>query len=422
MKSINPGENLKLSGSELNISISISKPASFKGELDPSAFLLTKSGKVRSDADFLFYGQPNTPDNSIVADSAGGFKIDLNKIPEEVAKIALTLVIDGESNFGDLDSLSLKLDGECQAEYPTTDRSEKALILAHVYRHNGTWKFKSVNAGFNGGLGPLATSFGVDIADDEAEQSPPKKQITTEEKIKIRLQKDAPALINLAKPIAINLKKNGIEDEQARVVLVLDASGSMTQQYKKGHVQSVLERIVPLSILFDDDGQLELWAFAKYCKKYENAHAGNYEGYIDRNINPKFKKGGFFGFQEIFSGLGGINNEKDVMREVIDWCGKDKRPVYVVFISDGGVTDNRAITNLIKKSTKLPIFWQFVGLGGNNYGILENLDTLSGRDIDNAGFFNIDDFNKISDDNLYDKLLKEYPLWLKEARRMGIAS
>ena len=34
------------------------------------------------------------------------------------------------------------------------------------------------------------------------------------------------------------------------------------------------------------------------------------------------------------------------------------------FISDGGVSDNRGITKVMTEAAKLPIFWQFVGLGG----------------------------------------------------------
>jgi tellurium resistance protein TerD len=32
-----------------------------------------------------------------------------------------------------------------------------------LYRNNAEWKFRAVGQGFKGGLGPLATSFGVNI-------------------------------------------------------------------------------------------------------------------------------------------------------------------------------------------------------------------------------------------------------------------
>lgn len=66
------------------------------------------------------------------------------------------------------------------------------------------------------------------------------------------------------------------------------------------------------------------------------------------------------------------------------------------------------------------IFWQFVGLGNANYGVLQKLDDLPGRFIDNADFFALDDLDKITDEELYDRLLNEFPQWLREARAKGI--
>jgi len=51
-----------------------------------------------------------------------------------------------------------------------------------------------------------------------------------------------------------------------------------------------------------------------------------------------------------------------------------------------------------------------------NYGILEKLDTMDGRVVDNANFFALDDIDRISDEQLYERLLNEFPQWLKEAR------
>jgi tellurite resistance protein TerA len=51
--------------------------------------------------------------------------------------------------------------------------SETALILGEVYQRNGQWKFRAVGQGFNGGLGPLARHFGVDISDDPDVAAPP---------------------------------------------------------------------------------------------------------------------------------------------------------------------------------------------------------------------------------------------------------
>ncbi|WP_292849687.1 VWA domain-containing protein [Nostoc sp. NMS8] len=94
----------------------------------------------------------------------------------------------------------------------------------------------------------------------------------------------------------------------------------------------------------------------------------------------------------------------------------------IVFLSDGGVTDEQGIKNSVIDAAKSPIFWQFVGLGGSNYGILERLDTMGDRIVDNADFFHVDDLGKITDEQLYERLLNEFPGWMKQARLRGILS
>ena len=114
------------------------------------------------------------------------------------------------------------------------------------------------------------------------------------------------------------------------------------------------------------------------------------------------------------------NNEPVVMRQVIDAYENSFLPAYIVFISDGGVGESKEIEKLIIESSKYPIFWQFVGLGGEDYGILEHLDTMKGRIVDNCNFFALDDIRSVTDQELYDRLLNEFPSWLKEAKKNNI--
>jgi len=92
----------------------------------------------------------------------------------------------------------------------------------------------------------------------------------------------------------------------------------------------------------------------------------------------------------------------------------------VIFISDGGVQANKEIERLIVDASKLPIFWQFIGLGGSNYGILERLDAMPGRVVDNCNFFALDDIHSVGEQELYERLLTEFPQWLKDAREKRI--
>ena len=119
-------------------------------------------------------------------------------------------------------------------------------------------------------------------------------------------------------------------------------------------------------------------------------------------------------------GLGGTNNEPPVLEEIIDTFKHSDLPVFVVFITDGGISKTRAIKDAISRSANYPIFWKFVGLGGSGYGILEKLDTFTDRRLDNTHFFAIDDFATMSDERLYDLLLEEFKDWTQAAKQERI--
>ena len=329
------------------------------------------------------------------------------------------MVIDGSSTVSDLSSLGLSIAGQVTYQVPLVDRSEKALIVGQIYRHNGAWKFKALGMGFNGGLAALATNYGVVVDDEPTTPAPAPIPAPSKPPVGVSLEKklaeQAPYLVSLAKPVGVSLAKHKLEQVKAKVAFVLDASGSMSGQFRDGNVQAVLERIAVLAAQFDDDGQMDVWGFAERHKKYPDVSLSNLKGYIS-SIQTSGKRGMF----ELLPTLGGTNNEPPVMNEIVDTFKGSKEPVYIVFITDGGISKTRAIKEAIRESANYPIFWKFVGLGGRNYGILENLDDFTDRVIDNTDFFPIDDFKRMSDDILYDKLLTEFAGWLSEAKRKSI--
>ena len=152
-------------------------------DLDGSAFLLNASGKVRSDADFIFYNQPKS-DNGAVAhqgDNRTGagegddevIEVNLSAVPADVDKIAITVTIHDadarKENFGQVSSAFIRcVNADSNVEIARFDLSEDAsvetaMIFGEIYRHNGEWKFKAIGQGFKGGLGALAQHFGVNV-------------------------------------------------------------------------------------------------------------------------------------------------------------------------------------------------------------------------------------------------------------------
>ncbi len=151
-------------------------------DLDASAFLLKTDGKVRNDGDFCFYNNKNVADAVIhQGDNRTGegdgddeqIKIILSKMPSDVDKVAVTVTIhEGESrgqSFGQVSNAFIRLvDNKTGTEIVRYDLSEDAsvetaMILGEVYRNAGDWKFRAVGQGFKGGLGPLASNYGVSV-------------------------------------------------------------------------------------------------------------------------------------------------------------------------------------------------------------------------------------------------------------------
>lgn len=152
-------------------------------DLDASAFLVKMDGKVRSDADFIFYNQPKSACGSIehTGDNKTGagegddeaVKVTLSTIPADLDKIVFAVTIhDAEArkqNFGQVSHAYIRIvneDGGAEiARYDLSEdaSTETAMVFGEIYRVGTDWKFKAVGQGFAGGLAPLATSFGVSV-------------------------------------------------------------------------------------------------------------------------------------------------------------------------------------------------------------------------------------------------------------------
>ncbi|MCS3467320.1 tellurium resistance protein TerD [Pseudomonas sp. JUb42] len=152
-------------------------------DLDASAFLLSSSGKVRSDADFIFYNQLKSADGSIehTGDNRTGagdgddelLKVDLSRVPADIDKVVFTVTIHEadarKQNFGQVGGAFIRIVNEVTgAEVVRYDlaedaSTETAMIFAELYRNNGEWKFRAIGQGYAGGLKAVANSFGMNF-------------------------------------------------------------------------------------------------------------------------------------------------------------------------------------------------------------------------------------------------------------------
>ncbi|MFE9986197.1 VWA domain-containing protein [Streptomyces sp. NBC_01281] len=230
-----------------------------------------------------------------------------------------------------------------------------------------------------------------------------------------KVEETAPALVDLYKSAGVSLTKHGLSGQRAAVYLVVDYSGSMKPYYKDGSVQDLADRVLGLSAHLDDDGTVPVVFFSTDVDAVTDIALDNHDGRIER----------------IVAGLGhmGKTSYHLAMDAVIDHYldSGSKEPALVVFQTDGGPINKLAAERYVCKAARLPLFWQFIGFGdpaSKQFEFLRRLDELAvpqKRAVDNAGFFHVgSDPRKMTDGELYDRLVAEFPQWLAAARAQGI--
>ncbi len=159
------------------------EPVGTDQEVDASAFLVGREGRVATDEAFVFYNNPRSPCGALQLVAGSGpdrqqFRLRFAEVPLSVERVALCLTLFGGGSFSAVRRLHIRVVGHDGSELlifqPRTEGMvESALILGEVYRRQQQWKFRAVGQGFAGGLAPLARHFGVDVAEESATASPP---------------------------------------------------------------------------------------------------------------------------------------------------------------------------------------------------------------------------------------------------------
>jgi hypothetical protein len=254
-----------------------------------------------------------------------------------------------------------------------------------------------------------------------------------------------PELVSLTKQFGISLSKNKLSNEVAKVAVCLDVSYSMNRLYSSGKVGELVKKLIPAGLNFDDDGEIDIFQFGQSGKQQDSINLDNYN---QRTHSLKDQR------------LEGYTNYSEAIKLVDNFYrnqpDKNLTPVFVIFVTDGDASDKAKAIEAIRKISDLPIFFQFVAIGedynpleanepvkeepkkgffGKLFGssssstnsqyptsfkFLHQLDELDGRNVDNAGFFAVKEIDSLSDKEMYDLLLSEYPSFLKEAKAKGI--
>ncbi|MET3985846.1 TerD family protein [Streptomyces sp. PvR034] len=174
MTAMTPGSNLPLNA--VRVTVDVAAPV----RLDVSGLLLAADGKVRSDADFIFYNQPAGP--GVSYRSGGGsapdsITVDTSAVPPGIERIVVTASPDaaGQSFQGVEPTATVRnADGGAVIASFTPPQlgTETALVVVEVYLRGGVWKVRAVGQGYANGLAGIATDFGVSVDEEPAAPAP----------------------------------------------------------------------------------------------------------------------------------------------------------------------------------------------------------------------------------------------------------
>lgn len=217
--------------------------------------------------------------------------------------------------------------------------------------------------------------------------------------------------LNLRKEkFEVCLSKKNFENIVAKVAIVLDKSGSMSWLYNNGTVQEVVERVLPIGIKFDDNATLDVWTFNEYAERMDEVTENDFYNYVNKKILTK-------------TDIRGGTCYAPVIKDIVEKYTKEepsKIPAYIIFITDGDNFDNDSTTRAIVEASKCNIFFQFIGIGEEDFKYLKKLDEMEGRFLDNANFFEANNISRFKDEELYDKLMSEFPSWYHLAKEKGL--
>jgi tellurium resistance protein TerD len=153
-------------------------------DLDVSAFILDETGKVADEKNFVFYGNPKSPNDFVVhtGDNLTGqgegddeaMVVDFTKVLPNAKKILFVVTIHEAAarnqNFGQVTGSYIRvMDADTNQEILKYDLNEDysvetAVLFGSIYEKDGEWKFSADGVGKKGGLADYVTEYGLQLA------------------------------------------------------------------------------------------------------------------------------------------------------------------------------------------------------------------------------------------------------------------
>jgi hypothetical protein len=224
--------------------------------------------------------------------------------------------------------------------------------------------------------------------------------------------------------LKLSMAKKNIAIPAMDVKFVLDVSGSFHDEHEEGLTNDFLTRVIPWALVFDPDKQMEVYTFsdgASSANLVGSVNESNYPNYVQREIIrnvPGYGHGTDYSFV-----LQVIAEKKQASSSLIgkvsSWFGKKAEPVIqkrsiVFFVTDGENSDHQATRSILSQMNDQFII--FVGMNNDRNASFPHLEQYAGKEnVSYVRVTDINSFNNLSDEDLYDKFLSDKLLnWINK--------
>jgi hypothetical protein len=253
-----------------------------------------------------------------------------------------------------------------------------------------------------------------------------------------------PTVFQLATKLDPILTQYGLEDHIAQVALLLDGSGSMDNLYRSGAVQTLVERMLPFGLRWDDNGVIDTWVFSSTTSNLHETTLDNLPGAVDRIM-----RGYSMNSTDYTRALETVISHYDFRTRQYP----AEMPVYLIFVTDGAPDSKQSAIHMMQEASRYPMFIQFVAIGEDwptggeptpppqkkswwktltssvyevpkpqtsSMQFLVELDEKLNTDIDACNAFAVQSPSTVAEERLYSLMTREYPLWIPKARDAGL--
>ena len=222
-----------------------------------------------------------------------------------------------------------------------------------------------------------------------------------------------------------------------RVGAAFDVSGSAKHLFTGGTMQQTVDRLLPVAMRFDDNGEMDVWSFDHSFNQLATVGKMDYEDYIQREVmgNDKISKWGSTNYGGVMDAMAQFYFPRArpaaaVAAAATGFMGKlfgkpapapvaapapasgaKLVPAMALFITDGANNDRASAQAVLRASVDVPVYWQLIGVGNpREFTFLEEM----ADELPHVGFVHLASL-ALTDEQLYDKLLSdELCTWMKK--------